>query len=476
MSSPTPLDGRHPDRYFDPDPTIRTLARELYEPIAGLPLVCPHGHVDPGLLADPEASLGTPADLLIIPDHYVFRMLYSQGVALEELGLTRTDGAPVEQDHRQIWQRFCQHFYLFRGTPTGMWLMDELALLFGITTPLDEANGPAVYDQIAERLTRPEFRPRTLFERFQIEALCTTDAATDPLAHHAAIRASGWSGRVLPTFRPDAVVNLDTDGWPGQLAALAEISGIDIHDYASFIRALEERRQFFRQMGAVATDHAAQQPLTETLSLQEADAIFQRALQGQATPHDAVRFTGHMLSEMARMSVEDGLVMQLHPGSFRNHNQWLYQHFGRDKGADMPIAVDFTRGLQPLLTRFGNNPRLTLILFTLDETTYGRELAPLAGHYPCLRLGPPWWFYDSLNGIRRYFDQVVETAGIYNTAGFNDDTRAFLSIPARHDLWRRASANWLAGLVARHIVNQQEAAAMAYELAYGLPKRAYGLG
>jgi glucuronate isomerase len=469
----------HPDRYFDPEPTIRSLARELYTGIADLPLICPHGHVDPRLLADPDAALGTPADLFIIPDHYVFRMLYSQGVPLEQLGLARIDGAgetaAVEADHRLVWQRFCEHFYLFRGTPTGLWIVDELASVFGITLPINGANAQSLYDQISEQLATPAFRPRALFERFKVEVLCTTDAATDPLPHHRALRADAWEGRILPTFRPDTVVNLDTDGWRGQIDALSQVSGINIHDYTTFIEALEDRRAFFKEMGAVATDHAAQTPFTAELAAAEASAIFQRALKGEATAQDAARFTGHMLLEMARMSIEDGLVMQLHPGSLRNHNGQLYRQFGRDKGADIPVAVDFTRGLQPLLNKYGNDRRLTLILFTLDETTYGRELAPLAGHYPALKLGPPWWFYDSLNGMRRYFDTVVETAGIYNTAGFNDDTRAFLSIPARHDLWRRASANWLAGLVARHTLSMADAHAMAHEMAYRLARVAYRL-
>lgn len=473
--NPAPTATRHPDRYFDPDPSVRGVARALYGAIAHLPLVCPHGHVDPRLLADEGASLGSPADLFIIPDHYVVRMLYSQGVAMEALGLPTLSGEPVETDHRKIWRLFCEHFHLFRGTPTGMWIADELATIFGIAAPLTDANADAAFDQISATLATPDFRPRALFERFNVEVLCTTDAATDLLAHHQAIHASSWSGRVLPTFRPDAVINLTTPGWADHLAALSQTSGVDVGDYASFIRALEQRRAFFKEMGAVATDHAAQTPATGMLSPAEADAIFQRARRGEATAEDAARFTGHMLMEMARMSIEDGLVMQLHPGSLRNHNEAIFQRFGGDRGADIPIAVDFTRGLQPLLNRYGNDHRLALILFTLDETTYGRELAPLAGHYPCLRLGPPWWFYDSLNGMRRYFDAIVETAGIYNTAGFNDDTRAFLSIPARHDLWRRAAANWLAGLVTRHMIGEAEAADMAHELAYGLGKRAYKL-
>ncbi len=464
------------DRYFSSDPTRRAIARELYAPIKDLPLICPHGHVPPRLFADPDYRFGSPVDLLIIPDHYIFRMLYSQGIALESLGIPRRDGTRVETDHRKIWQLVCDHWHLFRGTPTGIWLRDELRDVFGIDEKLNGANAKSIYDAIDARLNSAEFRPRALFERFNIEVLATTDAATDTLEHHQAIRASGWKGRVIPTFRPDGVVNIDTEGWRDNVRRLSEVSGINVVGYHSYIAALEQRRAFFRQIGATATDHAAQSAYTEPLSDQDADSIFQRALKGETSTADATRFTGHMLIEMARMSSEDGLVMQLHVGSFRNHNPLIFERFGRDMGADIPIAGGFTGHLKPLLDAFGNDPRLTLVLFNLDETTYSRELAPLAGHYPALRLGPPWWFFDSFNGMRRYFDAVVETAGLYNTAGFNDDTRAYPSIPARHDLWRRASADWLAGLVARDLIDEDDAHEMAADMAYRLAKRTYKLG
>lgn len=464
-----------PDRFFDPDPAQRPVARTLYESIQGLPLICPHGHVDPRLFADPDYDFGSPTELLIIPDHYIFRMLYSQGTPLEDLGVPRRAGGPVETDHRKIWQTFAEHFHLFRGTPTGVWLAAELVELFGVREKLSGETAQSIYDQIAARLASPEFRTRALYDRFNIEVLCTTDAATDTLAQHQAIRDSGWHGRIRPTFRPDAVVNIDAPGWRASIDALSQVSGIDVDSYDSFIQALEQRRAFFKAMDATAADHAALTAYTAQLDADTAGVIFQLALQGKATVNDARRFTGHMLMEMARMSVEDGLVMQLHVGSLRNHNEAIFQRFGPDKGCDIPRSSDFVNDLRPLLNRFGNDPRLTLILFTLDESTYARELAPLAGHYPALRLGPPWWFHDSLNGMRRYFDRIVETAGIYNLAGFNDDTRAYPSIPARHDLWRRASANWLAGLVVRGIVDEADAAEIAHELAYGLAKRAYRL-
>ncbi len=461
------------DRYFAPE-TAAT-ARELYASVKSLPLICPHGHVDPRLLADPDYRFGTPVDLLIIPDHYIFRMLYAQGIPLETLGIPRRDGEAVERDHRKIWQTVCDHWHLFRGTPTGLWIRDELRDVFGIEAKLNGANAQAIYDALAAKLEQPEFRPRALFERFNIEVLATTDAATDTLSYHRALRESGWGGRVIPTFRPDGVVNIDMDGWRENIASLSEVSGIDVTNYARFIEALRQRRTFFKSMGAKATDHAAQTAYTEHLSEHDAGKIFERALKGEATAEDAARFTGHMLIEMARMSVDDGLVMQIHVGSFRDHNPTIYERFGRNMGADIPVATEWTQALKPLLDRFGSRADLTMVLFNLDETNYSRELAPLAGHYPALRLGPPWWFFDSFNGMRRYFDGVIETAGLYNTAGFNDDTRAYPSIPARHDLWRRASADWLAGLVARQIIDVEDAHAMIHALAYDLAKTTYRL-
>lgn len=464
-----------PERFFTADPTTRQIALELYEPVAALPIVSPHGHVDPRLFSDPNATFGSPVDLFILPDHYITRMLYSRGIPLEKLGLARRDGGETERDHRAIWRIFCANFHLFRGTPSGLWFTEELRAVFGQAEKPSAANADQLYDALSEKLARPEYRPRALFERFNIEVLATTDAATDTLPHHQAIRDSGWGGRILPTFRPDGVVNLDAPAWRANLQALGDVSGIEIVDFDSYRRALEQRRAFFKSIGATATDHAALTPATEELTRAEAALIFRRALKGQATAAEAARFTAHMLMEMAGMSLEDGLVMQLHPGSYRNHNATVFQRFGPDQGADIPIQTEYTRNLLPLLTKYGHDARLTLILFTLDETTYSRELATLAGHYPALKLGPPWWFFDSLNGMARYFDQVMETAGLYNTAGFNDDTRAFCSIPARHDMWRRASANWVAGLVARHIVDRGDAQEMMQALTLGLAKQAYHL-
>jgi glucuronate isomerase len=461
-----------PDRCFSGDPAQRNLARELYYAVQMLPIFAPHGHVLPALLANPAARLGTPAELFIIPDHYITRMLVSQGVPLEQLGVPTRDGTPVETDHRRIWQRFADHFFLFRGTPSGLWLQAELVDLFGVEERLTGASAQRIYDHLEARLAEPAFRPRALFDRFNIELLATTDAATDTLDEHRSLHADGLT-RIRPTFRPDALLHLDAPEWPQHLARLSAVAGIDVVDYPDFIRALEQRRTVFKECGALATDHGVVSPYTTHLEASELAAIFARALAGAATITDSARFTGHMLIEFARMSCEDGLVMQLHAGSLRGHHQELQARFGPDRGADIPVQTEWTRNLRPLLNAYGADPRFRLILFTLDESGYSRELAPLAGYYPAVLLGPPWWFHDSVNGMRRYFDQVIETAGIYNTAGFNDDTRAFASIPARHDVWRRVSCDWLAGQVVQGLLAADEAAELAFEFAVGLAKRAY---
>ncbi len=441
----------------------------------GLPLICPHGHVPPALLAE-NHPFPEPTSLLITPDHYIFRMLYARGVQMEDLGIPTQDGTPVEQDSRTIWQRFADHYHLFLGTPTRAWLDYVFYHVFDVRVTLGEASAMRVYDQIQERLQAPAFRPRALFDQFNIEVLTTTDAAADSLTHHKAIQASDWDGRVVPCFRPDAVLRIANTTWPDELAQLETAVDSEIGSYAAFIEALEDRRAFFKTMGATSTDHAVLVPRTERVTDEAAERLFQRALQGTATAADQAQFEAHMLMEMARMSTEDGLVMQLHPGAYRNHNEAVGQRFGPDKGADIPLATEYTRNLKALLNAYGADPRLTFVVFTLDESTYARELAPLAGHYPAMRLGPAWWFFDSIEGMKRYREHVTETAGIYNTAGFNDDTRAFLSIPARHDLSRRVDANYLARLVAQHRVDLSDAHEMMRALAYDLVKQTYKLG
>jgi glucuronate isomerase len=461
-----------PDRFFDSDPIVRRLARELYERTSSLPLVCPHGHVDPAMLATNHA-FPEPTALLITPDHYILRMLYSQGVSLESLGIPPIDGTPVESDARAIWKLFASNYHLFLGTPTGCWMEHELIEVFGVSTPISSSTALHVYDELLEKLKSPEFRPRALFDRFNIEVLATTDAATDNLRHHLAIRDSGWNGRVVPTFRPDALFRIASAGWQAELARLQSATRVSVTSFRSFLEAIQLRRAFFAEMGATATDHGVVEPFTHRLSDADAEALFARALQGTSSAADQRQFEAHLLVEMARMSVDDGLVMQLHAGAARDHNEQVSQRFGPDKGADIPVITEWTRNLHALLNAYGNDARLTLIVFTLDESSYARELAPLAGHYPALRLGPPWWFHDSINGMTRFRDQVHETAGLWNTAGFNDDTRAFCSIPARHDLNRRVDANWLAGLVARHIISIEDAHVMARACAYDLVRKAY---
>jgi glucuronate isomerase len=464
----------HPDRLFPPDPAERAVARALYERVRNLPIVSPHGHTDPQWFAD-DAPFPDPATVFIQPDHYVFRMLYSQGIALERLGIPRRDGAPVATDSRKIWRLFAENFHLFRGTPTRIWLDHAFHDVLGVRERLDARSADAVYDHIAAQLARPEFRPRALFERFNIEVIATTESPLDPLAHHQKLRASGWAGRVITAYRPDPVVDPEFDGFRENVARLAELTGEDTATWSGYLKGLANRREYFMRMGATSTDHGHLTARTSDLGRRECDQLFAKALRAECTPGEAEAFRGQMLTEMARMSLDDGLVMQIHPGSFRNHNPGVHAAFGRDKGADIPTRTDYVRDLKALLDRFGNEARLTVIVFTLDETAYSRELAPLAGHYPCLRLGPAWWFFDSPAGMRRYRELVTETAGFYNTVGFNDDTRAFFSIPARHDVARRVDCGYLAALVCDHRMEEDEAHELAPELAYGLAKRAYKL-
>mgnify|MGYP002401311903 CR=1 FL=1 len=464
----------HPDRLFPSDPAQRDIARRLYAEVSNLPIVSPHGHTDPAWFAYNEA-FPNPATLFVVPDHYAFRMLYSQGVPMESLGVPRKDGAAVETDSRKIWRLLAQNWHLFRGTPTRMWLEHAFETVFGVTERLSAASADRIYDQIDACLQKPEFRPRALFERFNIEVIATTESPLDPLDHHRAIRDSGWKGRVVTAFRPDPVVDPEFEGFQANVEQLGVLTGENTTSWAGYLNALKNRRAYFKQFGATSTDHGHPTAATADLSTAEAERLFDKALRGAVSAEEAELFRGQMLTEMAKMSLEDGLVMQIHPGSFRNHNPLVFDRFGRDKGADIPTRTDYVRALKPLLDRVGNERDLTIILFTLDETSYARELAPLAGHYPALRVGPAWWFHDSPEGMRRYREMITETAGFYNTVGFNDDTRAFCSIPARHDVARRVDCAFLARLVAEHRLDEDEAAELAVDLAYNLAKKAYKL-
>ena len=462
----------HPDRLLPTDDHQRTIARALYDSVRDLPIISPHGHTDPQWFAT-NASFTDPVSLFITPDHYVFRMLYSQGITLEELGIGSPP--PHEEKARSIWQLFADNYHLFRGTPSRIWLDHVFAEVFGIEDRLDSGTAGAYFDTISDALKTEAFRPRALFERFNIEVLATTESPLDTLPFHDRIAASGWNGRVITTFRPDPVMDPEFEGFVANVEKLGELTNTDIHSFAGYLNALRDRRSYFRARGATATDHGHPTPRTVDLSDSASESLYQRVLSGSASSEDADLFRSQMLTEMAAMSVEDGMVMQIHPGSFRNHNRALFERYGRDMGADIPLQTSYVNALKPMLDRFGNNPKLSIILFTLDETTYSRELAPLAGHYPSLKLGPAWWFHDSPEGMRRFRQQVTETAGFYNTAGFNDDTRAFLSIPARHDLARRIDCGHLAKLVAEYQIQEDEAHELAHALAYSLAKDAYRL-
>jgi glucuronate isomerase len=462
------------NRLFDADGRVRGIARELFEAVRGLPLVSPHGHTEPRWYAE-NLPFPDPARLLIVPDHYIFRMLFSQGIRLEDLGVPTADGAAVETDGRKIWRLFAQNYYLFRGTPTRLWFDHTLETLFGLSERLSPATADAAYDRIAELLQTPEFLPRALYERFNIEVISTTDGALDDLRFHQQIRDSGWSGRVLPAYRPDAVVDPDFQGFAQNLDRLGEITGLDTGLWAGYLDAHRQRRAFFRQMGATSTDHGHPTAATADLRPKQAGRLFDKVRTGKADADERALFRAQMLTEMARMSADDGLVMQIHPGSWRNHSPAMLGKFGRDKGFDIPTRTDYVGALKPMLDAVGTDPNLTVVLFTLDESSYARELAPLAGVYPALRLGPPWWFHDSPEGMRRFREMATETAGFYNTVGFNDDTRAFPSIPARHDVARRVDCAFLARLVTEHRLDLDEAHEVARDLAYTLAKRAYKL-
>lgn len=462
----------HPDRLLPTDDHQRSIARALYESVKDLPIISPHGHTDPEWFAT-DAPFTDPVSLFITPDHYVFRMLYSQGIELEALGIGKP--ALSDEEARTVWRLFAENYHLFRGTPSRIWLDHVFSEVFAIEQRLSSDTADTYFDTISAALQTDAFKPRALFDRFNIEVLATTESPLDTLPFHDKIAASEWDGRVITTFRPDPVMDPEFEGFVDNVEQLGELTNTDISSYAGYLNALRDRRGYFRARGATATDHGHPSPRTADLSGTESAALYQKVLSGSASSEDADLFRAQMLTEMAAMSVEDGMVMQIHPGSFRNHNQVLFDRYGRDMGADIPMQTSYVAALKPMLDRFGNNSKLSVILFTLDETTYSRELAPLAGHYPSLKLGPAWWFHDSPEGMRRFRNQVTETAGFYNTAGFNDDTRAFLSIPARHDLARRIDCGHLAKLVAEHQIQDDEAFELAHALAYSLAKDAYRL-
>jgi glucuronate isomerase len=470
MTQPLEL---HPDRLFPQESRARDIARRLYALVADKPIISPHGHTDPSWF-DENRPFGNAAELLLTPDHYLFRMLFSQGISLDAVGVPRVNGA-APADPRSCWRTFAEHYYLFRGTPSRLWLDWVYVNVFGMKVQLDASTADDYFDAVGEALAQQEFLPRSLFERFNIEVLATTESPLDELRHHAAIRDSGWEGRVITAYRPDPTIDPEFEGFADNVRRLGELAGEDTGSWRGYLAAHRARREFFKNMGATSTDHGHATARTADLDQDSAKKLFDKVLTDRHEKADAELFRAQMLTEMARMSIDDGLVMQIHPGSFRNHNRLIHRDYGRDKGFDIPVRTNYVDGLKPLLDAVGLDERLSIILFTLDESTYSRELAPLAGVYPSLKLGPAWWFHDSPAGMRRFRELTTDTAGFYNTVGFNDDTRAFLSIPARHDVARRVDCGFLATLVGEHRMTEEEAAEVAIDLAYTLPRKAYKL-
>jgi glucuronate isomerase len=463
----------HPDRLLPVDPDTRAIARRIYDAIRELPVVSPHGHVDPRLLLDNE-PFPDPAALFVTPDHYVTRLLHASGVGLGELGVG--EGPLSEDASRAVWRRLCEHWSVFRGTPMRIWLEAELGEIFDVTLRPSADTADAIYDQLVDRLAQDAYRPRALYERFRIAVLATTDDPCDDLSAHAALAADEtWTGRVIPTFRPDRYLEPAQPGWAEAVARLGEIADVDTGEYVGYVHALEVRRRYFIEHGAVSADHSHEDARTDPLEPDEAARIYRAALAGEATVAEATAFRRHMLGDMARMSCEDGLVMTLHPGVRRGHHLPTQARFGPDTGSDVPLRVEFTDALRPMLERYGTHPGFHFVAFTLDETVWSRELAPLAGFYPCLYVGAPWWFLDAPESIRRYRRAVTEFAGFSRTSGFIDDTRAFCSIPARHDMSRRLDAGWIAELVAEHRLEEDEAVDTAVDLTTGRPTAVFKL-
>jgi glucuronate isomerase len=472
MSSPAGFQP-HPDRLFPADPGTRALAREIYQGVRDLPIISPHGHVDARVLIE-DRPFHDPSSLLITPDHYVTRLLHAHGTTLEQLGVSRD--APTEEQARQTWRILCASWDVFQGTPVRYWLQSELAGIFGVSERPSAQTADSIYDQIAASLAKDEFRPRALFTQFGIEVLATTDDPADDLAAHAALAADpSWSGRVIPTFRPDRYLEPHDPDWIESVGRLGDVSGVDTSDYRGYLEALEARRRYFIEHGAVSADHSHPDVRTDPLDIGDAQRIFTAALAGRASTEEATAFRRHMLLEMARMSSEDGLVMTLHPGVRRGHHRPTGGAFGPDQGHDIPIRIEFTDALRPLLDRFGTHPNLNLVLFTVDETVFSRELAPLAGFYPSVFVGAPWWFLDAPNAIGRWRSAVTETIGFTRTSGFIDDTRAYCSIPARHDMSRRLDAGYLARLVAEHQLDLDEAIGTMHRLVAVNPRQAFKL-
>lgn len=463
----------HPDRLLPADPGVRRFARSLLESVECLPILSPHGHVDAAVIAQ-NSPFPDPAALLVSPDHYVVRLIHASGVPLSRLLPARNEA--LAPDSRSVWREFCKAWPLFDGTASGHWLRDQFQFVFGLSQLPTPESADVLYDELSAKLQEETFRPRQLFKDFNIEVLATTDDPLDDLSSHKALAEDPtFHGRVLPTFRPDAYMNISHPEWKENIERLTAAAGERDTDYRSYIRALETRRRYFIEHGAVSADHGVRTPATLKLSEAEATKLFEQARTGTFTAAERDAFEAHMLYQMGRMSVEDGLVMTIHPGSFRNHHHASFNAFGADTGHDIPFAVNYTESIRPLLQDFGTAKDFHLVLFTLDETVFSRELAPLAGFYPAVYLGAPWWFLDAPDAMQRFRSAVTETAGFSRFSGFIDDTRAFCSIPARHEASRRVEASFLARLVAEHRIDEERAHDIMIDTVDGSPRRVFKL-
>ena len=453
------------------DERLRELARDLYEDVADAPIISPHGHVDPALLLRDE-PFPDPAELLLTRDHYITRLLFASGASFADFGRdpqqasaparglarARLELAPLRRHRERILARVRARDAVPRARTNCR-----------RRTPMryTTASWPCS--------TSREFRPRALFTQFGIEVLATTDDPLDDLEVHRLLagepgahrsRAADLPPRRLPRPRRCGLLGSRAD------SARDHRTGRDIRRLP---RALEDRRAHFVSRGAVSADHGVYEPFTAELSSADAERLFRGAREGVLDPDAQRLFRGHMLFQMARMSVDDGLVMTVHPGVRRNHHTALFDRFGPDAGHDIPVRVEYTENLRPLLNAFGTAPGFHLVLFAIDETVYSREVAPLAGFYPSVYIGAPWWFLDAPDAALRFRSAVTETAGFYRSSGFIDDTRAFLSIPARHDMSRRMDASFLARLVAEERVSMPTARRIARDLVDAIPREVFKL-
>jgi glucuronate isomerase len=460
----------HPDRLLGTDPAVREHARSIYQSTAGAPIISPHGHVSAAMLAANQ-PLTDPAELFVTPDHYVTRLLHASGIELERLGLGDSTTPP-----REVWRTLCAQWFRFAGTPVRYWLEDALAGVFGVTVTPDPDSADELYDLLDELLSEPEYLPRALLDRFGVGTLATTDDPADSLAHHRDLASvEHLPTRVIPTLRADAYMTPDATGWRERLEALTTASGEDCGSYLGLLEAIRVRREVFRLHGATATDCGVPDAWATPLSNAQAEMLHRQGLDGSISPEGVQAYRRNLLFQFGCMAAEDGLVMQLHAGVIRNHHAATFARFGPDTGHDLPAVTTYTEPLRALLNHVGTSPTFRIVLFTVDETAFSRDIAPLAGFYPSVYAGAPWWFLDAPAAVRRYREAVTETAGFFKTSGFIDDTRALCSIPSRHDMSRRLDAAYLAELVVTRQLAEAEAHSIGQALVSEIPRNAFRL-